>query len=358
MADVSPTKWHLAHASWFFENFVLVPNVEDYELFHPEFGYLFNSYYEAVGPRQARPQRGMLTRPTLGEVLEYRQHVDDAMRVLLGRPIDRATAERIELGLHHEQQHQELILTDIKHVLGSQPLEPAVATSAATIGTMAPSDADWLPHEGGLREIGHAGGEFAFDNESPRHEVRLEPFELRSRPVTNAEFADFVADGGYERAELWLSDGWARVGEECLRTPLYWSYDDGAWTEYTLRGRRPIRGADPVCHVSYYEADAYARWAGARLPTEQEWEIGAGDFAAVRESAGMVWEWTSSAYAPYPGYAPMTGALGEYNGKFMCNQMVLRGGSCATPEGHMRWTYRNFFYPASRWQFAGLRLAR
>ena len=356
MDDVSPTKWHLAHTTWFFENFVLVPWSADYVPFHPEFGYLFNSYYEAVGPRHRRPKRGMLTRPTLDEVFEYREHVDRAMREVLSDVSDQHLLELVELGINHEEQHQELILTDIKHVLGTQPLEPNA--TADWIQEQGCRSVTWIPHQGGLREIGHDGQGFAFDNESPRHQVYVAPFEISSRPVTNAEYVAFMEDGGYERAEFWLSAGWRTVQDQEWRTPFYWRREGGQWTEYTLAGRRSVRSNEPVCHVSYFEADAYARWVGARLPTEQEWEIAWYDSPELRETAGSVWEWTASAYAAYPGFEPPDGALGEYNGKFMCNQMVLRGGSSATPIGHARATYRNFFYPESRWQFSGLRLAR
>lgn len=378
MPDVSPTKWHLAHTTWFFEEFILKALAGDYEEFDPDFGFLFNSYYEQVGPRHDRPKRGLLSRPPLHEVLRYRAHVETALERLLaeGRDAGAQLWELLELGCHHEQQHQELLLTDIKHVLSCNPLKPAYQAPR-------PRDAsrtrtwDWIERPGGLVEIGHSGDDFAFDCEGPRHKVWLEPFKLASRPVTNGEFLAFIQDGGYERAELWLSDGWSACRRHGWDAPLYWERAaDGDWRIFTLAGRRPLDPDAPVCHVSYFEADAYARWAGRRLPTEAEWEVvatpltPAGNFAGSREYHpvpargeglrqvyGDVWEWTASAYRPYPGFKPAAGAVGEYNGKFMSGQMILRGGSCATPEGHVRPTYRNFFYPADRWQFTGIRLA-
>ncbi len=378
MEDASPAKWHLAHTTWFFETFVLVPNVADYRVAQPEFRVLFNSYYQSVGAQHPRPQRGLLTRPSLDEVRAYRAEVDAAMARLLARRGGEAElAALVELGLHHEQQHQELLLTDVKHLFSCNPLSPAYAAPAAPVSApVLPST--WQPFAGGLRAIGHGGDGFAFDNEAPRHRVYVEEFALASRPVTSGEFAEFVADGGYRRPELWLSDGWSAAQAHGWKAPLYWEWRDDAWWEFTLNGLRPLDTAAPVCHVSYYEADALARWAGARLPTEAEWEVAAetlpieGNFAgsgrlhpipahgdgALLQMFGDVWEWTQSPYTPYPGYQPPAGALGEYNGKFMCNQLVLRGGSCATPEGHVRPTYRNFFPPSARWQFSGLRLAR
>jgi ergothioneine biosynthesis protein EgtB len=380
MPDVSPAKWHLAHTSWFFEQFLLRDHLAGYKPFDERFAYLFNSYYEAVGPRHARPERGLLTRPSLAEVLQYRAHVDEHMARLLDAW--RGSADLwplLELGLNHEQQHQELMLTDIKHVLSRNPLEPRYREDLsvpANRGHVASPDR-WFAVEGGLREIGAEPGRgFSFDNETPRHRVWLEPCHIAARSVTNAGYREFIRDGGYGEPRHWLSDGWAVVQSEGLQRPLYWSED--LQSEFTLGGRRDIEPAAPVCHVSYYEADAYARWAGARLPTEVEWEIAAagraptgnladadvlhpmpaGDDACPAQMFGDVWEWTSSAYAPYPRFRPASGAIGEYNGKFMCNQQVLRGGSCATPAGHVRATYRNFFYPRSRWQFLGLRLAR
>jgi ergothioneine biosynthesis protein EgtB len=380
MPDVSPAKWHLAHTSWFFEQFLLQPHLPGYRMFHEQFGYLFNSYYEAVGPRHARPERGLLTRPSLDDVLRYRAHVDEHMARLLEPSCWRVELQPLlELGVNHEQQHQELMLTDIKHVLSRNPLEPCYREDLAAPATAGPDTppGPWIDVDGGLRAIG-AGAEpgFCFDNETPRHRVWIESFRLANRPVTNAEYREFIRDGGYDDARHWLSDGWATVQKEAWRGPLYWS--DDLQSEFTLAGRRALVPAAPVCHVSYYEADAFARWAGARLPTEAEWELAASGLPRTGNLAdadvlhpspaaddrrpgqmfGDVWEWTSSAYAPYPGFRPADGAIGEYNGKFMCNQQVLRGGSCATPAGHVRASYRNFFYPQSRWQFMGLRLAR
>jgi ergothioneine biosynthesis protein EgtB len=379
MDDASPTKWHLAHTTWFFETFVLAARYPGYRPFRPEFRVLFNSYYQQVGPQHPRPRRGLLTRPSLDEVLDYRAHVDRHVLELLahgdgeGEPLTPV----IELGLHHEQQHQELVLTDAKHLLGSNPLQPAYRAAAA------PPRADagrlrWQSYGGGVCEIGHDGRGFAFDNERPRHAVAVAPFALATRPVTNGEFVAFVADRGYEQPALWLSDGWAALQSRGWRAPLYWELRDGTWWQFTLAGGRPLAPEEPVCHVSFYEADAYATWASARLPTEAEWEVAAGaepidgnlldsgelhprparSGGGMRQLFGDVWEWTRSAYAPYPGYRSPAGALGEYNGKFMCNQLVLRGGSCATPAAHIRATYRNFFPPDARWQFSGLRLAR
>ncbi len=383
MCDVSPTKWHLAHTTWFFETFVLAPNVSTYRPFHPGFGFLFNSYYNAVGDRIARDRRGLLSRPTVAEVFRYRRHVDDAMRMLLARSGDErlcTVAPFVRLGLNHEQQHQELILTDIKHVFSCNPLRPAYTDTVAGRGRVAPL-LQWHPGVSGLQKIGHAGRGFAYDNESPRHTMFVNDFELASRPVTSGEFLEFMANDGYTRPELWLSDGWNTVQNEHWVAPLYWEQQGGQWCSLTLGGFTEIDPAAPVCHVSYYEADAFARWAGARLPTEVEWEVMAqecevnGNFLEsgrfhpmpaercdpaepVMQLFGDVWEWTSSPYLPYPGYRPPSGARGEYNGKFMCNQMVLRGGSCLTPRSHIRASYRNFFPPNARWQFTGLRLAR
>ncbi len=377
MDDASPAKWHLAHTSWFFETFVLVPRMRGYQLFHPEFRVLFNSYYQTVGQQHPRPQRGLLSRPTLDEVLTYRAHVDAQMLALLEneRTID---AGIVELGLQHEQQHQELILTDIKHLLSCNPLRPTYRerSQLPDVGTM---PLRWQAFDEGVRWIGHDGHGFAFDNESPRHRVLVEAFELATRLVTNGEYLAFVEDGGYRRPELWLSDGWNALQARGWSAPLYWEPRDAGWEVMTLAGLRPIDAGEPVCHVSFYEADAFARWAGARLAREAEWEVAAADAvvdgnfvengllhpAPTRPEAvgltqlfGDVWEWTQSAYSSYPGYEPPAGALGEYNGKFMCNQLVLRGGSCATPRDHVRATYRNFFPPDARWQFSGIRLAR
>ena len=377
MPDASPLKWHLAHTSWFFETFVLASRA-GHRPFDPHYGLLFNSYYEAVGERWTRAARGLLTRPTVAEVLRYRRHVDGQMRELLpALAADDALAPVVELGLHHEQQHQELILTDVKHLLALNPLAPIYRDLRADDSAAPPLR--WLELGGGVREIGDAGVGFAFDNERPRHPELVPPFAVASRLVTAGEYAAFLADGGYDRAELWLSDGWATVQRDGWRAPLYWRREGERWSHFTLGGRRPIADGEPVCHLSFYEADAYARWAGARLPTEFEWETAArelplaasGSFveggrfhpAAARgdgleQMFGECWQWTASAYAPYRGYRPLAGALGEYNGKFMCNQLVLRGGSCATPRSHLRVTYRNFFPPDARWQFSGLRLAR
>ena len=376
MPDCSPPKWHLAHTAWFFEEFVLAGHAPGYRPFHPRFGFLFNSYYDAVGDRWPRPARGLLSRPTVSEVYAYRRAVDERLLALIAKADARtleAVAAIVELGLNHEQQHQELLLTDLKHAFGLNPLRPAYAppTGAAPGGSSPPR---WESHPPGLRRVGHAGGGFAFDNEGPAHAVYLHGFEITSRPVTNGEFLPFVEGGGYDRPEFWLSDGWAACRRNGWAAPPYWERD-GGWSLFTLRGTRKLDPAEPVCHVSYYEADAFARWAGARLPTEFEWETA----AAARTAAGNfldsgrlhpapddgggqffgdVWEWTASPYTAYPGYRPAPGALGEYNGKFMCNQFVLRGGSCATPPGHVRPTYRNFFPPDARWQFSGLRLAK
>lgn len=377
MADASPTKWHLAHTSWFFETFLLAPRLSGYRLFDPRFGYLFNSYYEALGARQPRPQRGLLTRPSVDDVLAYRAHVDAGMARLLERP-DPELEPLVELGLAHEQQHQELILMDILHLFACSPLKPAYAPPRGAPDPNPPGPLRFVAMEGGMVEVGHAGPGFAFDNETPRHKVWIEPYRLAERLTTNAEWLAFMADGGYRRPELWLSDGWARVREEGWRSPLYWEEVDGRWMVMTLHGLRPLEPAAPVSHVSYYEADAYAAWAGARLPTEAEWEhaaagadpegrfLGGGrldgrpapERDGLRQMMGDLWEWTRSAYSPYPGFRPAAGAVGEYNGKFMSGQFVLRGGACVTPPGHVRPTYRNFFYPHQRWMFSGVRLAK
>jgi len=382
MPDASPTKWHLAHTTWFFETFVLKQAVPGYRPFHPQFEYLFNSYYNAVGSQFFRPHRGRLTRPTVAEVRRYREQVDGAMLGLLGR-LDRVPAgslrDVVALGLNHEQQHQELILTDLKHLLSCNPLHPVYRETEQSATDHVPA-LEWYRGPDGVVEAGFTGDGFAFDNESPRHRVFLQPFQLASRLVTCGEYRAFMEEGGYRRAELWLSDGWNAVRERGWNAPLYWKDRESEWWTMTLSGFRAVRDAEPVCHVSYYEADAYARWAGARLPSETEWEVVAvaapreGNFledgrfhptpVRSRDAAGPaqlygdVWEWTGSTYAPYPGYRPVPGALGEYNAKFMCNQLVLRGGSCATPRLHIRPTYRNFFPPDARWQFSGIRLAR
>jgi ergothioneine biosynthesis protein EgtB len=374
----SPVKWHLAHTAWFFETFVLERSVPAYRPFHPAFRALYNSYYVGVGPMWQRPQRGLLTRPSLDDVRAYRAHVDRCMNELFERGgLDAATSARIELGLNHEEQHQELILTDVAYLLGSNPLAPAYREGAPAAASSAPA-LGWIAFEGGLTEIGHDGDGFSFDNERPRHRTYLAPFELASRAVTNGEWLAFVEDGGYARAELWMSDGWEAVRAQGWSAPLHWRGGPGERREFTLRGERALDLAAPASHVGWYEADAFARWRGARLPTEAEWETAAASVAVdgnfvesgalhpraatagpgLRQMFGDVWEWTSSDYAPYPGFRPDEGDIGEYNGKFMCNQRVLRGGSCATPRGHARATYRNFFQPDARWQFSGLRLAR
>ena len=380
MSDASPAKWHLAHTTWFFEQFLLAHFDPGYRRYRKGWDYLFNSYYQAAGPMHARPQRGLLTRPTLQEVADYRARVDDSMRALLrDRQGEPEVAARVTLGLNHEQQHQELLLTDIQHLFSLNPLQPVFREAPEAPETKA-VPLRYIAGRQGIAEIGHAGGGFAYDNESPRHHELLHPHTIANRCVTNAEFRDFIDDGGYRHPALWLSDGWDTLRREGWPHPLYW--DDALETVFSLGGRHAIEPSAPVCHVSFFEADAFARWAGERLPTEAEWEAMAqhlsvdGNFAdsgALRPRAartrdgadahplqmfGDVWEWTSSPYVGYPGYRPAAGALGEYNGKFMCGQWVLRGGSCATPAGHVRSSYRNFFYPTARWQFSGIRLAR
>jgi ergothioneine biosynthesis protein EgtB len=359
MPDASPTKWHLAHTSWYFETFALEPALPGYRPFAPAFRVLFNSYYNGVGPQYARPQRGLLTRPSFDEVVAYRDHVDRHLIALLeDAKLEAPLRSVIELGTHHEQQHQELILTDIKHLFAQNPLAPVYSESAAHPGRADAREGRFVAFPGGECEVGHAGGGFAFDNEGPRHRVYLEPFALASRPVTNRDYLAFVDAGGYRDPEPWLADGWAAVQRQGWEAPLYWQRRDGAWWTFTLGGLRELAIDEPVTHVSFYEADAFARWAGSRLPTEMEWEVAAESATALAQLFGEVWQWTRSAYAPYPGYAPPAGALGEYNGKFMSNQIVLRGGSCATPADHIRASYRNFFYPDARWQFSGIRLAK
>jgi ergothioneine biosynthesis protein EgtB len=386
MADVSPTKWHRGHTTWFFETFLLEPSLPGYDAFDPDFRYLFNSYYEAVGPRHPRAQRGLVSRPTVGEVAQYRAHVDGAMEKLLDHcDADAwpALSALVELGVHHEQQHQELLLMDIKHVLSNNPFD-SVYVEAPLTAVEPARPLRMIEHEGGLVEVGHGRGAFAFafDNESPRHRVYLEPFRIADRLVTAGEWLAFMADDGYARPELWLSDGWYAVQNNGWDAPLYWR-DDGAdgWSVFTLAGWRPVEPSEPVVHVSHYEADAFARWSDARLPTEFEWEHAftphfaasgladtapdgarlhparASDRAGPVQAFGDVWQWTASAYLPYPRFQPAAGAVGEYNGKFMSGQMVLRGGACITPASHVRTTYRNFFAPGSRWMFGGVRLA-
>ncbi|MEM0985469.1 MAG: ergothioneine biosynthesis protein EgtB [Pseudomonadota bacterium] len=386
MEDTSPAKWHLAHTTWFFETFLLKALDPAYRPFDDRYAFLFNSYYEGAGERHARPRRGLITRPSLDEVLDYRAHVNAAMETLIAaRGGDAAFAELLVLGLHHEQQHQELFLTDILHLFAQNPLKPAFrAPSPLPVVPASHEASGWSHLSGGIVEIGHTGEAFCFDNEAPRHQTLLRDVRIANRAVTNGDWIDFIEDAGYETPALWLSDGIATVRAEGWNAPLYWEQRDGKWWAMTLRGFQPVDPAAPVCHVSYYEADAFARWAGKRLPTEAEWEIAAArhdprsgnqlesgrlrpapqiEKPQSRASGGMlglfgdVWEWTASAYLPYPGYAPLPGVIGEYNGKFMSGQMVTRGGSCATPPHHVRATYRNFFQPEKRWQFSGLRLA-
>ena len=380
MPDASPVKWHLAHTSWFFETFVLAPHLPGYKAKDPAYRVLFNSYYNAVGDKHPRPERGLLSRPSLDAVCAYRARVDESVTRLLGDgSISPTLASIVELGLNHEQQHQELILTDLKHMLSCNPLRPIYVEKAGAAAGAPPGRLDWIEFDEGLVEIGHDGRSFAFDNETPRHRVYVGPRALAARPVTNAEFEAFIADGGYRRPELWLSEGWDWVNAQGIAAPLYWEGHAGERRTFSLHGLLGLVAAAPVCHVSLFEADAYARWAGARLPTEAEWEVAAalapieghfvedgffhprpasGRGGPLRQLYGDVWEWTQSAYAPYPGFQPAAGAIGEYNGKFMCNQYVLRGGSCATPRSHIRASYRNFFPAPARWQFSGFRLAR
>jgi ergothioneine biosynthesis protein EgtB len=375
--EASPAKWHLAHTTWFFETFVLSEFLPGYRPFHPDFIWLFNSYYNAVSDQPLKKLRGSFSRPSLVEILEYRRHAEAAMARLIDSDMPVEVERRVVLGLHHEQQHQELLAYDIKNAFWSNPLHPAY--KAGELPESKKSELTWVSEDGGLVEIGHDGDGFCFDNEQPRHKVFLEPFELASRLVTCGEYLDFMRDGGYERPELWLSEGWDTVTAQQWRAPLYWFQAEDEWQVFTLRGAVGLKALldTPVCHVSYFEADAFARWAGKRLPTEAEWEVvaatlpakgnllesgvlhpvAAGEQGSLRQMFGDVWEWTASAYLGYPGFAALPGALGEYNGKFMCNQMVLRGGSAVTPASHIRSTYRNFFSPATRWQFSGMRLA-
>ena len=382
MPDVSPTRWHLAHTTWFFETFVLASSIPGYQPFDPSYSFLFNSYYNTVGAQYPRAKRGLLSRPTVAQVWDYRDHVDRKMRSLLNDGIPQEIAHVVRLGLHHEQQHQELMLTDIKHVLSCNPLFPSFQDHKQTWTESRPMG--WISFDEGVYEFGQVESEsenteFCFDNEKPRHRAFLHDFEVADRLVTNGDYLEFIQDGGYARPEFWLSMGWAEVAQNKINAPLHWIDKNGVWHEFTLSGLVPLSVDAPVCHVSYFEADAYARWAGKRLPTEFEWEHACTETASnvdknrgnFSESFqlhprpaghddfqffGDVWEWTSSSYAAYPGYAPPPGALGEYNGKFMCNQYVLRGGSCATSMSHIRATYRNFFPPGARWQFTGIRL--
>ena len=380
MPDASPAKWHRAHVSWFFETFVLRDHVEGYRPFDDRFAYLFNSYYEAEGPRHARPMRGMLTRPSLNDVRAYRAHVDAALLAAMPH-LPEAACTLVTLGLQHEQQHQELLLTDLQHLFSLNPIAPALFDAPGAMPAPVPGPLHWIEGREGLVEIGDDGkGGFAFDCEGPRHKVFLRPHALAHRPITNGEWISFIEDGGYRDPSLWLSDGWAWVQAEGIEAPLYWQRGEKGWTRFGLDGRQPVNPAAPACHISLYEADAYASWAGARLPTEAEWESAALNIAptsgeqldgaacprpraaedgtSLTQMFGDVWEWTGSAYRPYPGFRTAPGAVGEYNGKFMSGQFVLKGGSCATPRGHVRASYRNFFHPHQRWQFTGLRLAK
>jgi ergothioneine biosynthesis protein EgtB len=375
--DASPTKWHLAHTTWFFEAFVLPRFLPGYRLFNESFAYCFNSYYEAVGPRQPRPKRGMLTRPTGTQVRAYRTHVDEALRHLFDRDLPAEAEKFVELGINHEQQHQELLLTDILSLFASGPLKPAYRKAEPSQTVSSPTPLAWSSFDGGVFEVGHDGNGFAYDNEGPQHEQIIRPFKLANRCVTNQEWIDFIKDGGYASPTLWLADGWNMIQSQGWQGPAYFDKSDGGSVQMGLNGHRPLDRAAPVAHVSFYEADAFARWAGYRLPSEFEWEVAsqrlpvegrtlgadhlrpmppdAGD--GLKQMFGDVWEWTASAYLPYPGFNAEPGAVGEYNGKFMSNQMVLKGGSCATPDGHIRRSYRNFLYPHQRWQFTGFRLA-
>ena len=383
MPDVSPTRWHLAHTAWFFETFILKPELQDYETPNALYNYMFNPYYNAVGQQFPRSERGNLSRPTVKEVFAYRHHVDQEIRRLF-EILDKQKVTKLEsifvLGLHHEQQHQELMLTDIKHVFFQNPLYPVYANTDLPKSSPSPQDLQWTAFEGGQVHHGFSDREFSFDNETPRHDVLLQPFKLGNRLITNGEYLAFIDDDGYNQATLWLSDGWSLINKENWKAPLYWVQKEGKWFEFTLSGLIPLNLDTPLTHVSYYEADAYANWAGARLPSEHEWEYAArslpieGNFVQsqrfhpttlksvptsdLSQMFGDVWEWTRSPYTPYPGFKSASGAVGEYNGKFMSSQVVLKGGSCVSSSDHLRSTYRNFFYPHSRWQFMGIRLAR
>lgn len=385
MPDVSPTKWHLAHTSWFFETFVLSKVLPDYKSPNQQYAYLFNSYYVQAGERHFRPKRGLISRPTVEQTYNYRNHVDESMLNFMENANDKEWEDIesvVEIGIHHEQQHQELIVTDIKHVLSENPLHP-IYRKANTNGKnpLATNELKWTSFNEGVYEIGNTGQGFGYDNEYPEHKAYLNEYKLGSRLITNSEYMEFIDDGGYKTPEIWLSEGWATVETNNWKAPLYWKEQNGSWMQFTLSGLREIEPSEPVTHVSYFEADAFARWAGGRLPTESEWEVAASDIEIdgnfvdnlnfhpvgldqnsnggnLKQMFGDVWEWTQSSYSAYPGYKTLPGALGEYNGKFMCNQMVLRGGSCATSKSHIRKTYRNFFPTNSRWQFMGIRLAK
>lgn len=385
MPDASPAKWHLAHTTWFFETFILREHLPGYRVFNDDFLRVFNSYYKQIGDHPNRARRGLFSRPTLAEVTAYRQHVEHGVAQLLKREHSAEVESLLVLGMNHEQQHQELIVTDLKHALWSQPLQPAYQDHKKQAIAASPGDFKWIPFRGGIHSIGSSGDSFCFDNETPQHQTLLRPFRLASRLVTNAEYLDFIRSGAYREPSLWLSEGWDTIVREQWDAPLYWernprNLDDDSWRVFTLHGWQPLDLAEPVCHVSYFEAEAFARWAGARLPLESEWEVAAHDHAvatrgnfvesgllhprpaaenssSLQQVFGDVWEWTASPYTAYPGFTPAVGAIGEYNGKFMCNQYVLRGGSCATPQSHLRATYRNFFPAHVRWQFSGIRLA-
>ncbi len=370
MPDVSPTKWHIAHVTWFFETFVLCPHLPGYKVFHADFAVLFNSYYNGVGEQFKRAKRGLLSRPTVAEVMAYRAHVDAAMETLILDGLTAEVSEFVELGLQHEQQHQELLLMDIKHVFFQNPLYPAYCTTSPTTGPR-PSAYSWLEIPADSITVGHQGAGFGYDNESPAHTVALEDFAISDRLVTNGEYLEFIEDGGYASPLIWLADGWAAIQEKGWQAPLYWVKRDSEWFEFTLHGLQPLDRNAPVSHISYYEADAFASWARHRLPTEFEWEAAARSVDQPKASSmgyhpgfgglewfGQLWQWTASAYMPYPGFQAAEGAIGEYNGKFMCNQMVMRGSACITPVGHARESYRNFFYPHMRWQFGGIRLVQ
>ncbi|MHB1676214.1 MAG: ergothioneine biosynthesis protein EgtB [Sulfuriferula sp.] len=376
MPDASPTKWHLAHTTWFFETFILSSHARDYSPFDARYKFLFNSYYKQLGGHPNRAIRGVFSRPELNDILRYRNHIDNCIQTLFKREVPIALLQLLELGLNHEQQHQELIITDIKHAFWINPLRPNYQPRQIKALESA-SQLSWIAFDEGLYETGHDGRGFAFDNELPRHRTYIKPFRFASRLVTNAEYLKFMADGGYKRPELWLSDAWDHINANGWTAPLYWEYEGDAWYVFTCRGTLPLNPNEPVCHVSFHEADAFARWAGARLPTEFEWEVAASSVEIrgnllesgacqpnparpdtnLQQIFGDAWEWTASAHTAYPGYHPSVGPIGEYNGKFMCNQMVLRGGSCATPVSHIRTSYRNFFPPQARWQFSGIRLA-